>query len=359
DATYQFEAYKSHSRPQASLTDIYFHVDAEEESLAKAGIHDALILSKASHYARDLGNMPGNDCTPLYLAEEAKRIGKLKKVKCTVLDEKELKKQGLNALLAVGKGSVIPPRLIILEYKGAGRGTPPIALVGKGITFDTGGIGIKPWLGMPDMKMDMCGAATVLAVLEAAAENALPLNLVGIIPCAENMPSGSAYKPGDIIKTHAGITIEIRHTDAEGRVVLCDALSYVHRYKPRCIIDMATLTGAIIIALGHEYTGLMGNDPSLANELLKAGIESADPAWQLPINENFKKMVDSSIADIANHTDKTAAGSIMGACFLERFVKDVPWAHLDIAGTAMRSSASGRPVSLIMQYLWNQIKSGQ
>jgi leucyl aminopeptidase len=331
---------------------------AELESQAALGLLHGKAIGEAMNYVKDLGNTPGNDLTPNDLAEVAKALAKKsKKVSIKILDEKDLAKKKMLGLLSVGKGSVEPPRMILLEYKGGKKSDPILALVGKGITFDAGGISLKPWDHMWDMKMDMLGAGTLLGVLKVAIELALPLNISVTIAAAENLPSGSAYKPGDIVRTYSGKTIEILNTDAEGRVVLADAISYAQElYKPKILIDIATLTGACIVALGHEYTAAITNHQETCNDLVQAGKEALDEIWQLPLNANFRKLVKSNIADVANIGPKPQAGSILGAAFLENFIlKDTHWVHLDIAGTAMGKNASGRPVALLVQYLLNQV----
>ncbi|MCY1365531.1 Cytosol aminopeptidase [compost metagenome] len=277
-----------------------------------------------------------------------------------MLDEKKLKELGAGAFLAVAQGSEQPPRMIVLNYQGGKKDDKPFALVGKGITFDTGGISIKPAAGMDEMKYDMCGAASVLGTFRAVLEMQLPINLVGLLACAENMPSGGATRPGDIVTTMSGQTVEILNTDAEGRLVLCDTLTYAERFKPQAVIDIATLTGACIVALGSNTSGLMGNNDALVRQLLKAGEQADDRAWQLPLFDEYQEQLDSPFADIAN-IGGPKAGTITAGCFLSRFAKKYHWAHLDIAGTAWVSGgkdkgATGRPVPLLTQYLLDRIK---
>jgi leucyl aminopeptidase len=305
---------------------------------------------------RDLGNMPPNICHPTYLGEQAKAMGKANKgLKVEVLDEKDIEKLGMGSFLAVGQGSAQPPRLIVMQYSNGKKSEKPYVLVGKGITFDTGGISLKPGLGMDEMKFDMCGAASVFGTLNAVLELQLPINLVCIVAAAENMPSGNATRPGDIVKTMSGQTVEILNTDAEGRLVLCDALTYAERFKPQAVIDIATLTGACVVALGGHTSGLMGNSDALITQVLEAGKRADDRAWQLPLFDEYQEQLDSPFADIAN-IGGPKAGTITAACFLSRFAKAYEWAHLDIAGTAWLSGgkdkgATGRPVPLLTQYL--------
>jgi leucyl aminopeptidase len=306
-------------------------------------------------FTRDLGNLPPNICHPSYLAEEAKSLGKEhKNLKIEIHDEKKLKELGMGAFLAVSIGSEQPPRLIVMNYQGGKKSDKPFVLVGKGITFDTGGISIKPAAGMDEMKFDMCGAASVFGTLRAVLELQLPINLVCLLACAENMPSGSATRPGDIVSTMSGQTVEILNTDAEGRLVLCDTLTYAERFKPQAVIDIATLTGACVVALGGHTSGLMGNNDELIGQLLDAGKQADDRAWQLPLFDEYQEQLDSPFADIAN-IGGPKGGTITAGCFLSRFAKAYNWAHLDIAGTAWLSGkdkgATGRPVPLLTQYL--------
>jgi leucyl aminopeptidase len=359
DGLYQFSHYQSeeNAAKAPALKKVHFLTSAVEE--ATEGLTHGKIIGEATRYVKDLGNTPGNEMTPAHLVEEAKRLAKKsKKISLKVLDEKELLKRKMLGLLSVGKGSANPPRMILLNYKGGKKTDPHLALVGKGITFDSGGISLKPGDHMWDMKMDMLGAGTLLGVLQAAVELNLPLNFSVTLAAAENMPSGQAYKPGDVVRTYSGKTIEVLNTDAEGRVVLSDAITYAQElYRPERLIDLATLTGACITALGHEYTGAITNHQPTCDEILAAGKEALDEAWQLPINDNFRKLVKSSIADLANIGPKGQAGTIIGAAFIEAFVdKNVHWVHLDIAGTAMGKEASGRPVAMMVQYLLNQLK---
>jgi leucyl aminopeptidase len=310
--------------------------------------------------ARDLGNLAPNICTPTYLAEQAMDMAKTYKLKVTVLEQKDMENLGMGALLAVARGSRQPPKLIALEYWGGAKKGKPIVLVGKGVTFDTGGISLKPAAEMDEMKYDMCGAASVLGTIHAVAKMGLPVNVVGIIPATENMPGGNATKPGDVVTSMSGQTIEILNTDAEGRLILCDALAYIERYEPEAVIDIATLTGACVIALGHVASGLLSNDDELARELLDASERAVDRAWRLPLFDEYQEQLKSNFADMANIGGR-AAGTITAACFLSRFTKKYRWAHLDIAGTAWKSGkekgATGRPVPLLTQFLISRTTS--
>ncbi|MGJ8516495.1 leucyl aminopeptidase [Carnimonas bestiolae] len=327
-----------------------------DESLALgAGVGEGI------NFARELGNLPANVLTPRHLAEQAVALGDNGALKVTVLDEDELEALGAGALLAVGKGSREPSRLIVLEYQGAAADQPPHVLVGKGITFDTGGISIKPSANMDEMRYDMGGAASVMGTFKTLLEVKPAINVVGIIASAENMPDGNALKPGDVITTLKGLTVEVLNTDAEGRLVLCDALTYAERFTPASVVDMATLTGAMVIALGSEASGVFSNDDGLAEELLEAADESWDRAWQLPIWDEYHKLLESNFADLANiSTRGGGAGSITAACFLSRFAENYRWAHLDIAGTAWdgKNGATGRPVGLLTQYLFDREAEG-
>ena len=310
---------------------------------------------------KELGNLPGNICTPTYLSAKALALGKAhKSIKTTVLDEKAMQKLGMGSFLSVTRGSEQPAKLITMEYYGAVKTQKPIVLVGKGITFDSGGISLKPGAEMDEMKYDMCGAASVLGTLQAIAEIGLKLNVVGVIPTCENLPSGTATKPGDIVTSMSGQTIEILNTDAEGRLILCDALTYSKKFNPDTVIDIATLTGACVIALGHVASGMFANEDKLAQELVAASEQSHDRIWQLPLWEDYQPLLDSNFADMQNIGGR-AGGTITAACFLARFTKEYRWAHLDIAGTAWLSGknkgATGRPVPLLTQYLINRTNS--
>jgi leucyl aminopeptidase len=309
--------------------------------------------------AQDLGNLPGNRCTPTHLAEQARRLARgHASIKVSVRGAAEMKRLGMGALLGVAQGSSEPPRLIAIEYSGGRKGHKPVVIVGKGVTFDSGGISIKPAQAMDEMKFDMCGAASVLGTLAAAAEMQLARNIVGIVPATENLPSSSALKPGDVLTSMSGRTVEILNTDAEGRLILCDALTFAKRYDPEVVIDVATLTGACVIALGAPATGLFANDDALADGLLQAGETSGDRAWRMPLWKEYEEQLRSNFADLANVGGREA-GAVTAACFLGRFAEEYRWAHLDIAGTAWRSGkpkgATGRPVRLLCQYLIDSI----
>jgi leucyl aminopeptidase len=310
--------------------------------------------------AKDLANLPGNVCTPSYLAEQAEHVGKrYKKLKVKVLGEKDIEELGMGAFISVSRGSEEPARFIIMEYTGASAKTKPYVLVGKGLTFDAGGISIKPSANMDEMKYDMCGGASVIGAIAAAAELQLPLNIVALVPASENLPSGAANKPGDIVKSMAGLTIEILNTDAEGRLLLCDALNYAQRYEPAAVIDVATLTGACVVALGRHPSGLWSNDESLAAAVSEAGETALDRVWRMPLWDEYQDQLKSNFADLAN-IGGPDGGSVTAACFLSRFTKDYPWAHVDIAGTAWKSGAekgaTGRPVPLLVQYLLDRVQ---
>lgn len=356
DGGYVFDRFKSDKAEAPALEKITLLVDDNEQADAGRGIAHGQAIAAGMAFTRDLGNLPPNLCHPSFLADEARALAKGRKsLKVEVLDEKKLKELGMGAFLAVAQGSAQPPRLIVLDYKGGRKDDAPFVLVGKGITFDTGGISLKPGLGMDEMKYDMCGAASVLGTFRTLVELNLPINVVGLLACAENMPSGHATRPGDIVTTMSGQTVEILNTDAEGRLVLCDTLTYAERYKPQAVIDIATLTGACITALGSHTSGLLGNHDSLIRQILDAGEAAGDRAWQLPLFDEYQEQLDSPFADIAN-IGGPKAGTITAACFLSRFAKAFHWAHLDIAGTAWISGgkdkgATGRPVPLLTQYL--------
>jgi len=330
---------------------------AKNDTAMRTGIQEACAIANGVSLAKDLGNLPGNLCTPSYLANQAKKLGKTHKLKVKVLDETKMKALGMGALLSVSRGSREPARLIVMEHQGGQRSDAPVVLVGKGLTFDAGGISLKPAAAMDEMKYDMCGGASVFGAMVAAAELKLKLNVIGIVPSSENLPDGAANKPGDIVTSMSGKTIEILNTDAEGRLILCDALTYAERYKPAAIIDIATLTGACVVALGNPATGLFSPDDDLAEELLACGESARDRAWRLPVWNEYQKQLDSPFADVANIGGRTA-GAVTAACFLARFTKDMTWAHLDIAGTAWHSGANkgatGRPVSMLARFLINR-----
>jgi len=356
DGMYRFDKLKSEPPKQKrALEKVVFHItDRSETSAAEAAIDRAAAIAEGITLAKDLGNLPANICTPTYLAEQAQNLGSHHGFEVTILDQKEIEKLGMNAFLAVAGGSRQPPKLIVMEYHGAAHDAPPVVLVGKGITFDTGGLDIKSHSDMEQMKFDMCGAASVFGALRAAALMKLPLNVVGIIPAAENMPDGNAIKPGDVVTTMSGQTVEILDTDSEGRLVLADALTYAEKYKPAVLVDVATLTGAIVSALGEIASGVFSNSEALVREVLSAADSAWDRAWHMPLWHEYQDTFKSSIADFANagpHGDC----AITAACFLSRFTKGYPWVHLDIAGTASKSGedngATGRPVALLAHFL--------
>lgn len=357
---YQYDATKSKKADAQSLESISFLVSQEDAELGEFSISDGSAIANGIDTARELGNLPGNICTPTYLAEKALSLAQgCDDLTTTILDEDEMEQLGMHSLLSVGKGSSEASKLIVMEYKGGEPDQQPHILVGKGVTFDTGGISLKPGAKMDEMKFDMCGAASVIGTMEALTQLGLDLNVVGIIASAENMPAGNASKPGDIVTTMSGQTVEILNTDAEGRLVLCDALTYAERFEPETVVDVATLTGACIVALGNHATGLLSNDDLLADDLLAAGEFAADKAWRLPLWDEYQEQLDSNFADIAN-IGGPAAGTVTAACFLSRFTKKYRWAHLDIAGVAWNSNgktkgATGRCVPLLCQHLIAQV----
>jgi leucyl aminopeptidase len=357
-AMYRFDELKSEEAPAAKLNRVGIALaDPSLAAEARRGVAHGAAIAKGMDIARDLGNRPSNVCTPSHVAETASSLAQRHaKLDVKILTERDIKRLGMGAFLSVTQGAAEPPRLIVAEYRGAAKGEPPVALCGKGITFDTGGISLKPPPKMDEMKYDMCGAASVLGTLAALAELEAPVNVVAVIPCCENMPGSKATRPGDIVKSLSGKTIEILNTDAEGRLVLSDALTYARRYDPRCLLDVATLTGACVVALGHLYTGVFSNDEKLGEALVAAGRRSLDAAWPLPADEEFGESLASNFADFANSGSREGGASI-AAQFLSRFVEATPWAHLDIAGVAWRSNsnkgATGRPVPLLVDFLLN------
>lgn len=356
-ASYQFTTCKSDKQSKKSSSKVTYI--SNTIAAAKQGLAIGSATGLGMNVARELGNLPGNICTPTYLAGEARKLARANKnISCKVLSEKQMAELGMGSLLSVSAGSVEPAQLIVMEYKGAAKSQKPHVLVGKGITFDTGGISLKPGAAMDEMKFDMCGAASVFGTMNTLAHLQPAVNVVAIVAAAENMPSGKATKPGDIVTAMSGTTIEILNTDAEGRLVLCDALTYAKRFKPQSVVDIATLTGACVIALGSHATGLFSNDDTLASELLEAGEATGDRVWHMPIWDDYKKQLKSNFADLANIGGREA-GSITAACFLSHFTEDYPWAHLDIAGTAWQSGgnkgATGRPVPLLTDYLLSKV----
>jgi len=360
DSVYRFDQMKGkaakedNAKPKGITHLVISVLERSEIKLAEAGLKQGLAISSGVHFAKDLGNLPPNVCTPTYLADQAKALAKTHGLQVQVLDRAEMEKLGMGSFLGVAQGSVQPPKLIVLQHKKGKKTQKPVVLVGKGITFDTGGISLKPGAEMDEMKYDMCGAASVLGTFKAIAEMGLPLNVVGIIPTCENMPDANAIRPGDVLTSMSGQTIEVLNTDAEGRLILCDALTYAERFEPDAVVDIATLTGACVIALGHHASGLFSNKDSLARELLQAGDDAADRAWHMPLWEDYQPQLDSNFADMANIGGR-AGGSITAACFLSRYTKKYDWAHLDVAGTAWKSGkekgSTGRPVPLLTQFL--------
>jgi len=332
--------------------------DRGELAAARRGLEHGAGIWAGMALARDLGNLPANVCTPTYLASRARQLARdHKAIRTRVLDEPEIKRLKMGSFLSVTRGTEQPPKLIVMEYRGTKASTAPIALVGKGITFDSGGISLKPGPAMDEMKYDMGGAASVFGAMAAIAAIGPRINVVGIIPACENMPSGRATKPGDIVTSMSGKTIEVLNTDAEGRLILCDAITYSRKFKPRAVVDIATLTGACVIALGAHYSGLFSNDDALSQDLSAAGRRADDGAWPMPVTEEYAEQLKSNFADMANIGGREA-GAVTAACFLSKFAEDLKWAHLDIAGTAWLSGArkggTGRPVPLLVDWLLGQ-----
>lgn len=358
ETAYRFDRFKQKNPPPAvKLGQVHLLVQsADQEAQAQTAVEQALAIAEGQALTRTLGNLPGNVCTPTYLADQAQQMADHFKLECTILDAPQMAALGMGSFLSVAKGSSEPPKLISLSYRGAGD-AKPVVLVGKGITFDSGGISLKPGADMDEMKFDMCGAASVLGTMQSVARMGLPINLTVLVPTCENMPSGKASKPGDIVTSMSGQTIEILNTDAEGRLILCDALTYAERFDPAVVIDVATLTGACVVALGAVAAGLFSNNEELAESLLAAGKVSHDRAWQMPLWEDYQELLKSNFADMANIGGRYA-GSITAACFLARFTEKYTWAHLDIAGVSHKSGAdkgaTGRPVPLLTHYLIQQ-----
>ncbi|MFZ4438426.1 MAG: leucyl aminopeptidase [Syntrophales bacterium] len=365
---YRFLPYKTVDLEQNHEITGFTLLEADEAAYKaiRSGAKAAEIIADAVSFARDIVSTPSNEMTPTDLAKEARKSAKGKNIRCTVLDAKQMEKVGMNALLGVARGSHEPPKLILLEYSGGKKSSPVIALVGKAVTFDSGGISIKPSDKMDQMKTDMAGGAAVIAAVRAAAELGLPLNLVGIVPATENLPGGNAYKPGDILTSLSGQTIEIVTTDAEGRLILADALTYAARYKPAAIIDLATLTGACIVALGDHVIGMMGRDDKLKQEIREAADFTEEKVWELPLWEEYQEMIKGDAADYKNATGR-GGGAITAGAFLSKFTGDTPWVHLDIAGPAwltkdkpyIPKGASGVGVRLLVQFLRNGCLSGK
>ena len=354
DASYVYTATKSKPEPRA-IRQVVIGVD--QPAVIKAAFDTAVATVRGVEFAKEWGNRPGNHCTPTMLADAARSLAKSPRLKCEVLGPKEVAALGMGAFQAVAQGSAQPLRFIVLRYQGAAKNVAPQVLVGKGITFDTGGVSLKPAAEMDEMKFDMCGAASVLGVFRALGELQPAINVVGLIPTCENMNDGRAIKPGDVVTSMSGQTIEILNTDAEGRLILCDALSYAKRFGPRAVIDIATLTGACVIALGAVRSGLFASNDPLAEALLAAGESSQDRCWRMPLDDDYAEGLKTNFADVANVAGR-AGGAITAAKFLQRFTADFPWAHLDIAGTAWKSGAAkgatGRPVPLLLTYLLAQ-----
>jgi leucyl aminopeptidase len=360
---YKIPDLKTSAKPKAPrLSSVSVAVaDARGAKAAAEGLRTGAAVGSGLALSRDLANLPPNVCTPRYMATRAQGLAKeFPSIKTKILDEKGIKALKMGAFLAVTQGSDQPPRLIVCEYHGAKKGAAPVCLIGKGITFDSGGISLKDPPAMDEMKFDMSGGAAVLGAMRAIAELQLPINLVVIVATCENMPSGGAVKPADIVTTMSGQTVEVLNTDAEGRLILCDAITYSRRFKPAAVVDVATLTGACIVALGNHFSGLMSNDEALADELESAGIRADDRAWRLPIGEEYVDQLKSNFADIANVGGREG-GACTAASFLSKFAKDLQWAHLDVAGTAWLSGAqkgsTGRPVPLLVDFLINRVQA--
>ena len=362
DALYKFTETKSgrHSRATPLKKIGVAAGSRSDANKALRGAEHGQAIVEGMSLAKDLGNLPPNICTPAYLARTAQKIGRQhKNVTTRILGEAEIKRLGMHSFLSVTAGTTLPAKLILMQYKGAGR-DKPIVLVGKGITFDAGGISLKPGPGMDEMKFDMCGAASVIATMSVIAKLKLPVNLNVVVPACENLPSGTATRPGDIIKSMSGKTIEVLNTDAEGRLVLCDALTYSKRFKPEVIIDVATLTGACVIALGHHRTAVMSPNDKLAGEITSAGIAADDRGWHMPIADEYERQLKSNFADFANVGGRDG-GAVTAACFLSKFADGMNWAHLDIAGTAWRSGgakgSTGRPVPMLSEFVLQRARA--
>jgi leucyl aminopeptidase len=354
EATYLYRATKPSAAEPSKLVLSTVFCTRDELAAVTAGLKRGSAIAAGTALARECANRPANVCTPSYLADQARLLGKEHGLKVEVLERKDCEKLGMGAFLCVAQGSDEPLKFIVARWNGGAKADAPIVLVGKGITFDTGGISIKPAAEMDEMKFDMGGAASVLGTLKAVAQLKAKVNLIGIIPACENMPSGRAVKPGDVVTSLSGQTIEVLNTDAEGRLILCDALSYAERFKPAVTVDIATLTGACVIALGHHRSGLFSPDDALAAELLSAGEQAGDPAWRMPLDEEYDEALKSNFADMGNVGGR-AGGAITAAKFLQRYTAKQCWAHLDIAGTAWKSGAAkgatGRPVPLLTHFV--------
>ena len=358
ECTYVYRHTKPSAPPPSKIDKVTLLCSKADAKPVQQGLLRGQAIAAGVNLARECANRPGNHCTPTYLAEQARKLGKEYGLKVEVLDRKACEKLGMGSFLAVAQGSDEPLRFIVARYDGAAKSQAPVVLVGKGITFDTGGISLKPGADMDEMKFDMGGAASVLGTLRAVAELKPKLNLVCIIPSCDNMPSGSAVKPGDVVTSMSGQTIEILNTDAEGRLILCDALTYAERFKPAVVVDVATLTGACVVALGHHHSGMFTADDKIAEQLLAAGNKGLDPCWRMPLDEEYDAGLKSNFADVANIGGRPG-GAITAAMFLRRFTGKYPWAHLDIAGTAWKSGAAkgatGRPVPLLTHFVLAQV----
>ena len=362
DQVYRFGARQTQfktkpSEKSDSLEDFVALTNTKHANLIKTALQEGSALVEGMNLTKDLGNLPPNVCTPTFLAQTAQNLPKKTNLKVQVFGQKQIEALGMDSFLAVAKGSDTPPQFIVMRHDGGKTNEQPIVIVGKGITFDTGGISLKPGEAMDEMKYDMCGAASVFGTMYAVSLLKLKKNVIGVVPTCENMPSGRATRPGDIVKSMSGQTIEILNTDAEGRLILCDALTYVEHFKPQAVIDIATLTGACIIALGHVHSGLFSDDETLVKDLVHAGHQSLDTVWRMPLDVAYHEQLKSNFADVANIGGRPA-GSVTAACFLSRFAEKFRWAHLDIAGTAWRSGAAkgatGRPVPLLLNFLLDQ-----
>jgi leucyl aminopeptidase len=354
-ALYRINDLKTGKKPAAAALKKVLAGPVRKVSAAQRGLKEGAAVAAAANLQRDLANLPANVCTPLFLAEQARALGKRHAgLRVKVLEQAAIRREKMGCLLAVAQGSHQPPRFIVLEYRGAKKEQAPVVLVGKGVTFDSGGISLKDPPGMDEMKFDMSGAAAVIAALTLAAQLRLEINLVGLVAAVENMPGGKAVKPGDIATSASGQTVEILNTDAEGRLILCDALHYARRFRPAAVVDVATLTGACVVALGHYHAGVMGNDEKLIQELLAAGVRADDRCWQLPLTEEYGESLKSNFADFANVGGRDG-GAITAAAFLAKFTQGLKWAHLDVAGVAYQSGAqkgsTGRPTPLLADFL--------
>jgi leucyl aminopeptidase len=359
EGLYLYRHTKPSAAPASRLQRVSLACDKADASAVRAALRRGQAIAAGVALARECANRPGNHCTPEHLADEARRLAKAHQLQVQVLQRKDVDKLGMGCFLAVAQGSARPLRFIVLHYQGAAKSAAPLVLVGKGITFDTGGISLKPAAEMDEMKFDMGGAASVLGTLRAVAELKPKINVIGLIPACENMPGAQAVKPGDVVTSMSGQTVEILNTDAEGRLILCDALTYAERFKPAAVIDVATLTGACVVALGHHRSGLFSSDDALAAELDQAGQAALDPCWRMPLDDEYDEALKSNFADMGN-VGPRAGGAITAAMFLKRFTAKYPWAHLDIAGSAWKSGANkgatGRPVALLTQFVLSRAR---